>query len=64
MLYSLFQLLEDTNLPGRYLMDFVSFRAGITFSLALLLALFCGQAIIRRLQKMHGQKSGRSCFSI
>ena len=52
MLYSLFQLLEDTNLPGRYLMDFVSFRAGITFSLALLLALFCGQAIIRRLQKM------------
>ena len=52
MLYSLFQLLEDTNIPGRYLMDFVSFRAGITFSLALLLALFCGQAIIRRLQKM------------
>ncbi|MDE6083978.1 MAG: phospho-N-acetylmuramoyl-pentapeptide-transferase [Muribaculaceae bacterium] len=52
MLYSLFQLLEDTNIPGRYLMDFVSFRAGITFTLALLLALFCGQAIIRRLQKM------------
>ncbi|MBD5186916.1 MAG: phospho-N-acetylmuramoyl-pentapeptide-transferase [Bacteroidales bacterium] len=52
MLYSLFQLLEDTNLPGRYLMDFVSFRAGLTFTLALLLALFCGQAIIRRLQKM------------
>lgn len=53
MFYSLFQqYLESTDIPGRHLMDFITFRAGITFALALLLALAFGQTVIHRLQKM------------
>lgn len=52
MFYYLFQLLEETDLPGRHLMEFVTFRAGAAFSLSLLLALLFGQFIIRKLQKM------------
>ena len=33
-------------------MDFISFRAGITFALALILAMALGGTVIRRLQKM------------
>lgn len=39
-------------MPGRHLMDFISFRAGITFALALLLAMTFGRQVIRRLQRM------------
>ena len=53
MFYSIFQkYLESTDLPGRHLMDFISFRAGITFALALVIALVFGQTVIRRLQRM------------
>lgn len=33
-------------------MDFISFRAGIAFALALLIAMIFGQSVIRKLQKM------------
>lgn len=53
MFYSIFQkYLESTDLPGRHLMDFITFRAGIAFALALVLALVFGQSVIRRLQRM------------
>ena len=52
MLYSLFRYLEDFNFPGHRLMDYISFRAGISFALALLLGLTLGNVIIRKLQKM------------
>lgn len=52
MIYSLFQLLQDYDFPGARLMDYITFRAGISFTLALLLALICGKSIIRRLQRM------------
>ncbi|MBD5419521.1 MAG: phospho-N-acetylmuramoyl-pentapeptide-transferase [Bacteroides sp.] len=53
MFYSIFQkYLESTDIPGRHLMDFITFRAGIAFALALLLALVFGQTVIHRLQKM------------
>ena len=52
MLYSLFQYLQDTGIPGVRLMDYITFRTGIAFALALLFALFVGRSIIHRLQKM------------
>lgn len=52
MLYSLFQSLQDSGIPGARLMDYITFRTGMAFALALLLALFAGRNIIHRLQKM------------
>jgi len=52
MLYSLIQYLSDMDFPGRHLMTYITFRAGMSFTLALLIALFFGHYIIRRLQRM------------
>ena len=52
MIYHLFELLKGTDFPGRYLMEFITFRAGIAFAISLLFALFAGKSIIRRLQRM------------
>lgn len=53
MIYALFQLLDDSNaqFPGHNLMDFVTFRAGISFALSLLIAMIFGSKIIHRLQR-------------
>ena len=47
-----FQKLQDTGLPGARLMDYLTFRSGAAFVLSLLMAIFVGRAIIRRLQLM------------
>lgn len=52
MIYWLTQQLGDLDFPGRHLMGYLTFRAGITFALSLLIALVFGHHIIRRLQKM------------
>lgn len=52
MFYSLFKLLEGYDFPGKALMDFITFRAAVAFTLALLIALVFGQKIIARLQRM------------
>lgn len=53
MFYSIVQsYLESSDFPGIHLMDFISFRAGVTFALALLIALVFGQRVIHRLQRM------------
>ena len=55
MLYSIFEYLQDSvalDFPGRHLMTYISFRAGVTFTLALLIALIFGRRIIDRLQRM------------
>lgn len=39
-------------MPGARLMDYITFRAGISFALAMILALMCGKDIIHRLQRM------------
>jgi len=52
MLYHLFQLLQDSGLPGARLMTYLTFRSGAAFVMALLLAVFVGRAIINRLQLM------------
>ena len=52
MLYSLFELLQDSGVPGVRLMSYITFRSGTAFVLALLIAIFVGRNIIHRLQKM------------
>ncbi|MDE5841107.1 MAG: phospho-N-acetylmuramoyl-pentapeptide-transferase [Muribaculaceae bacterium] len=55
MIYSIFDYLQNhttLDFPGARLMDYISFRAGITFTLSLLIALVFGRRIIDRLQKM------------
>ncbi len=52
MLYSLFSLLQESGFPGVRLMTYITFRSGIAFVLALLLAIFVGRTVIHRLQKM------------
>jgi len=52
MLYYLFSLLKDSDIPGVRLMTYITFRSGIAFVLALLLAIFVGRTVIHRLQKM------------
>lgn len=52
MLYSLFDLLQESALPGARLMSYITFRSGAAFVLALLIAVFVGRTIIDKLQKM------------
>lgn len=55
MLYSIFDYLQNSvsiDFPGRHLMTYISFRAGITFALSLVIALVFGRRIIDRLQRM------------
>lgn len=52
MIYYLLELLDGLRFPGHNLMGYISFRAGISFAIALLIALSLGHRIIERLQKM------------
>jgi len=52
MIYALFNYLKDTDFPGIHLMSYITFRAGMSFALAMVIALIFGRDIIRRLQKM------------
>lgn len=52
MFYWLSQILQDIDLPGARLMDYITFRAGLSFSIAMIIALVFGKSIIGRLQKM------------
>lgn len=52
MIYWLTEALEGYDFPGHNLMGYITFRAGISFTLALLIALFFGHRVIRRLQRM------------
>lgn len=52
MIYWLLEALDGWDFPGRNLMGYITFRAGISFALALVIALIFGHHIIARLQKM------------
>lgn len=52
MLYHIFDMLQDSGFPGARLMNYITFRSGAAFVLALLVAIFAGRYIIDRLQKM------------
>lgn len=52
MLYYLSDFLEQYNVPGSRLLDYVTFRSGAAFVLSLLIGIFIGRKIINRLQLM------------
>lgn len=52
MFYSLFDYLKDFDIPGARLMDYITFRSGAAFILALLISTIIGRRIIDRLQLM------------
>lgn len=52
MLYSLFALLQEADIPGVRLMSYITFRSGAAFVLAMLFAMLVGRYIIGKLQKM------------
>lgn len=52
MLYSLFELLQEGNIPGSRLMSYITFRSGAALLLSLFIALVIGRKIIDRLQLM------------
>lgn len=52
MLYYLYELLKDSGLPGIRLMDYITFRSGAAFVIALFIALVFGRKIIDRLRRM------------
>lgn len=52
MLYYIFELLRDIDIPGARLMDYITFRSGFAFILALLISTIIGRRIIDRLQLM------------
>lgn len=52
MLYYLFNLLIDSGIPGIRLIDYITFRSGAAFVLALFIALVFGRKIIDHLRAM------------
>lgn len=52
MLYYIFEQLQDAGIPGARLMDYITFRSGAAFVLALFIAMVFGRKIIDRLQMM------------
>lgn len=52
MLYALFQHFQEIDFPGIGLMNYITFRAGMTLVLSLIIALVFGRKIIDRLQLM------------
>ena len=51
MIYHLFVFLSDFDIPGQRLFTYLSFRAILAFTAALLIAIFAGKRIIRMIQK-------------
>ena len=52
MIYWLSEILDGIDFPGHNLMGYITFRAGISFAISLVIALVFGHHIIARLQKM------------
>lgn len=52
MLYHLFHALEEYDLPGGLLFEYITFRSGLALVLSLFIAIVFGKKIIERLQLM------------
>ena len=52
MFYYLSNFLAEYHVPGSRLFDYITFRSGMAFVLAMLIAIFFGRRIINRLQLM------------
>lgn len=52
MFYSLYELLNNYDIPGARLMSYISFRSGVALVMSLFIAIVFGRRIINRLQLM------------
>ncbi len=53
MLYNLFKYIDSVyDLPGSGMFQYISFRAAMAFMLAMLIVIYIGKPVIRRLQKL------------
>ena len=52
MFYYIFQQLQGYDIPVGRLIDYITFRSGFSFTLAMLIGLIFGRSIITRLQRM------------
>lgn len=52
MLYSLYELLSNYDIPGARLMSYITFRSGVALVLSLFITIVIGRRIIDRLQLM------------
>lgn len=59
MLYTIFEALAGSNVPGARLMSYLTFRSGLAFVLSLLIAIIFGSYIIRRLRTMQIAEKAR-----
>lgn len=60
MLYHLFHFLEQYDVPGARLFDYITFRAGIALALSLFVAIVIGGPIIRRLRVYYAMQGGEN----
>lgn len=51
MIYHLFDFLKDLDIPGQGLFQYLSFRAIVAFSTALLFSIFAGRKIIAAIRR-------------
>ena len=59
MLYTIFEALADSNVPGARLMSYLTFRSGLAFVLSLLIAIIFGSYIIRLRTMQIAEKARR-----
>ena len=53
MLYNLFKYFDSVyDLPGSGMFQYISFRAAMAFMLAMLIVIYIGKPVIRKLQKL------------
>ena len=60
MLYHLFQYLQEFDVPGAHLVDYITFRAGITLALSLFIAMVIGGSIIKKLEAYYNRQGGEN----
>ena len=60
MFYHLFQYLQEFDVPGAHLMDYITFRAGVTLALSLFFAIVIGGSIIKKLEAYYDRQGGEN----
>lgn len=58
MLYHLSHYLQQFDLPGSHLMDYITFRAGLALALSLFIVIVIGSPLINRLRKFYNSHGG------
>ena len=63
MIYHLFDILKDYDIPGQGLFHYLSFRAILAFSTALLFSILAGRKIIAAIRRKEHRQWEESSYS-